>query len=344
MQESYASLEEPAPNKKDDRGASVIRKRMIGDWLNELRQSNFEGLSEPQLQVLQAPPFNICRDLKDVGQRKTAKVVSERRELLEKFQSIYGEATRPSRHASSGLSQEFRSLGDAIERDIRSLRYYATLELEGSRGKKKAYRPVCEEMIAMYRDLLIVEFNDPMNTDKTSLITAEELRAGSDTIRASDVAEGKRRSKRRPTCTADDSDEEEVPPAKRTRQSADDSDEEEVSPPMRTRQSAPTKGTKPTSKGCSTRDKPEKTSSASKKKAKSATAGQKWSKEEDEKLQKVVEKYGNRFAAFEQANLIPGRDKGQMQGRVLHLGNVRSDKQVKNYRQLLKTLRKTRAK
>ena len=160
-------------------------------------------LTESQLQILQAPPFNFCGGYKEKGEKQTAEAVSKRRAVLEEFQLKYGAFTRPpiTRSAlgrNGGLPKEYTDLGNLIQGDINSFRDYGKAggpskakKGPGTRPEKKyKYDLVQEEMVAMYRDLDIVEFEDATNTTASSLITMEQLQAVHDADDASDQAQG----------------------------------------------------------------------------------------------------------------------------------------------------------
>ena len=179
----------------------LTRNGAMGEWLKELRKDSSE-LTESQLQILQAPPFNFCGGYKEKGEKQTAEAVSKRRAVLEEFQLKYGAFTRPPKkdqtRLSKGLPKEYTDLGNLIQGDINSFRDYGKAggpskakKGPGKRpGKKYRYQKVSDEMVAMYRDLDIVEFEDATNTTASSLITMEQLQAVHDADDASDQAQG----------------------------------------------------------------------------------------------------------------------------------------------------------
>jgi len=198
MQELYDSFPEPEPGQTDNRQNTITSSNTLtGEWLKELRKDCSE-LSESQLQILQAPPFNFRRSHKERAEMQTAEAVSKRRALLEEWQLKYGAFTRPPKknqtRLSKGLPKEYTDLGNLILIDIYSFRDYGKAKgpSKGKNGPEKnaKYKPVQAEMVAMYRDLDIVEFEDATNTTESSLITVEQLQAVHNEDDASDQAQG----------------------------------------------------------------------------------------------------------------------------------------------------------
>ena len=160
----------PAPEdgERENRMYSLKQRGAIADWLRDLAKPNiWDGLTDDQQNVLTKAPFNIHTDRASWKEKKKTDALEKRRNELGKFQKKYGVGVRPPPKRKSGmkLSKEELSLGASINTDLRNYR-----------GKADNRNKLSEEMLALYREYKLKEFDIDNEDDTTNhtILTAEE--------------------------------------------------------------------------------------------------------------------------------------------------------------------------
>ena len=280
----------PDLNKHD-----VLYRSPTKEWLAKMRNT-FDKLLPDQQQALRDDPIRLCPDDAAVRQVKSAKDIMKTRNELEKFQRIYGNGTRPN--PSTWGTPDDKKLGKRIANHILSFRVQVTKE-----GKNSSYHPLNKEILQLYRELNIKEFQDGTDETNYTLLTRENFEEWCE-------QQGLRISKRGV-------------------QGGEASDEESDTLNIRRRRTrSVTKGTTAATSTDSGTSEP----TAKKRKKKAASC--EWTDDEVKELENLVKKYGSEWSLFVGMNYISGKTAAQMRCKWVNVEKKRVKEMNKNKKEL----------